>query len=194
MYLKGGNAVWGDEISAPDDSANSTESYGHLLRFKNSTRANLTLADIHHFMNEHTPLAFQNMLTSNYSTGMERDPRQIERNQKSSFQRTWSNPLESRLPRAPTIKIYCLYGQGKETERAYYYDTDGTEAFIDGTVSARGIRNGVLMGEGDGTVSLLSLGAMCVDGWKQSRYNPAKIPIITREISVRLCYLPMSLY
>ena len=51
------------------------------------------------------------------------------------------------------------------------------------------------MGEGDGTVSLLygsnkhlsltsyrSSGYMCVKGWKISRFNPARIPIITREM------------
>jgi hypothetical protein len=35
----------------------------------------------------------------------------------------------------------------------------------------------------DGTVSVLSLGAMCVDGWKPgSIYNPANISVITHEI------------
>lgn len=185
MYLKGGNAVWGDLESAPDDLPGATESYGPLLRFKNSTRANLTLDGSRNFLTDHTPLAFQNMLAANWSTGMERDSQQIERNQLPKNQRTWSNPLESRLPNAPSMKIYCIYGQGKETERAYHYVTENSEAFIDGGVSAAGepvIRNGVLMGEGDGTVSLLSLGAMCVDGWKRSRYNPSKIPVVTYEI------------
>lgn len=39
------------------------------------------------------------------------------------------------------------------------------------------------MGEGDGTVSLLSLGAMCVEGWKRPRWNPAGINITTVEVS-----------
>ena len=38
------------------------------------------------------------------------------------------------------------------------------------------------MGEGDGTVSLLSLGAMCVEGWKRKRWNPGGIKIITVEV------------
>lgn len=38
------------------------------------------------------------------------------------------------------------------------------------------------MGEGDGTVSLLSLGAMCVEGWKRKRWNPAGIKITTIEV------------
>jgi len=41
------------------------------------------------------------------------------------------------------------------------------------------------MGEGDGTVSLLSLGAMCVEGWKRKRWNPAGIKIITVEVPSR---------
>jgi hypothetical protein len=28
---------------------------------------------------------------------------------------------EDRLPNAPSMKIYCLYGYGKETERSYWY-------------------------------------------------------------------------
>jgi len=33
----------------------------------------------------------------------------------------------------------------------------------------------------DGTVPLISLGYMCVKGWKDSLYNPAGIKVITRE-------------
>jgi phospholipid:diacylglycerol acyltransferase len=47
------------------------------------------------------------------------------------------------------------------------------------------ILNGVKMGEGDGTVSLLSLGAMCVGGWKMKKYNPAGIKVTTIEVSRR---------
>jgi phospholipid:diacylglycerol acyltransferase len=28
---------------------------------------------------------------------------------------------DCRLPNAPSMKIYCLYGHGKETERSYWY-------------------------------------------------------------------------
>lgn len=38
------------------------------------------------------------------------------------------------------------------------------------------------MGEGDGTVNLLSSGYMCNRGWHISRYNPAKIPITVAEM------------
>jgi phospholipid:diacylglycerol acyltransferase len=46
------------------------------------------------------------------------------------------------------------------------------------------IRNGVKLGEGDGTVSILSLGAMCVEGWKRKRWNPARIKVTTVEVHV----------
>jgi phospholipid:diacylglycerol acyltransferase len=49
--------------------------------------------------------------------------------------------------------------------------------------------NGVSMGEGDGTVSLLSLGAMCVEGWKRKIYNPAGIKVVTVEVCRRLLTL-----
>lgn len=44
------------------------------------------------------------------------------------------------------------------------------------------VRNGVKMGEGDGTVSLLSMGAMCVEGWKRPWWNPARINVTTVEV------------
>lgn len=47
------------------------------------------------------------------------------------------------------------------------------------------MKNGVKMGEGDGTVSLLSLGAMCVEGWKKGRrWNPAGIKVVTVEVRI----------
>ena len=45
------------------------------------------------------------------------------------------------------------------------------------------VTNGVKMGEGDGTVSLLSLGAMCAEGWKRKRWNPAGMEVVTVEVS-----------
>lgn len=47
----------------------------------------------------------------------------------------------------------------------------------------RQVKNGVKIGEGDGTVPTLSLGAMCVEGWKRRRWNPAGIKVVTYEAS-----------
>lgn len=48
------------------------------------------------------------------------------------------------------------------------------------------IKRGVNMGEGDGTVSLISLGGMCVEGWKRKTWNPAGVRIVTKEVCLRL--------
>jgi len=45
------------------------------------------------------------------------------------------------------------------------------KVYIDGSVTLADehepkVRSGVVFGEGDGTVSLLTLGSMCVEGWK----------------------------
>lgn len=46
------------------------------------------------------------------------------------------------------------------------------------------VRRGVKFGEGDGTVPLLSLGAMCVRGWKDQKWNPAGIKVITKGMDI----------
>ncbi|KAK5013942.1 phospholipid:diacylglycerol acyltransferase [Cryomyces antarcticus] len=38
------------------------------------------------------------------------------------------------------------------------------------------------MGEGDGTVNLLSSGYMCAKGWKMKRYNPGGVQVKTFEM------------
>lgn len=228
------------------------------------------------------------MVGTNYSMGFEVDPAKLKANNQDHTK--WTNPLEVELPRAPNLKIYCLYGHGKETERSYWYakgeylsngvNAEGnampvrppTPCFITfslanglsdltgptnplcplwwlptrltdlkvtatrtgrrpstrstsrstgtcgSTVPSRflrpsllyvprptsvippftfstdffssdvfysashpQVRSGVKFGEGDGTVPLLSLGAMCVEGWKRPEWNPAGIKVITRE-------------
>ena len=101
--------------------------------------------------------------------------------------RKWVNPLEARLPRAPNLKIYCFYGIGKETERSYFYREENNpltsiDVTIDTSVSHDDVRNGVTLGEGDGTVNLLSTGYMCARGWKIRRYNPAGAKVTVFEM------------
>jgi phospholipid:diacylglycerol acyltransferase len=126
-----------------------------------------------------------------YSFGIAHSRKQVEENQK--IPRKWSNPLETRLPKAPNMKIYCFYGIGKPTERAYYYREDNEPAsennvMLDTSASFQNpdsdhiADRGVVMGEGDGTVNLLSTGYMCNKGWRMKRYNPSGIKITTYEM------------
>lgn len=122
-----------------------------------------------------------------YSTGIALSRKEIVANDK--VHRTWMNPLESQLPYAPELKIYCMHGIGKGTERGYMYaerkdlvyldmviDTDATDPF------SGDLHKGVFRCEGDGTVPLLSLGYMGLKGWRQYKHlNPSKIPVVVRE-------------
>ncbi|OCH92023.1 Lecithin:cholesterol acyltransferase [Obba rivulosa] len=226
MWIKGGDAVWGNVTWAPDDVANRNHTHGQLFAFRKSAISagdedadlrNMTASEAGAYVLAHTPTYFQKMIATNYSFGLERDEEVLKRN--NLDHRKWTNPLESQLPNAPTTKIYCVYGHGKETERSYWYahgeyeyddiqpDTasptcantsDCTsprtpldmpmlrKSWIDSEFTHEALTpkvlNGVNMGEGDGTVSLLSLGAMCVEGWKRKRWNPAGMKVVTVEL------------
>jgi phospholipid:diacylglycerol acyltransferase len=76
---------------------------------------------------------------------------------------------------------------GKPTERSYFYREDRDpfsklNVSIDTTVSNGGVDHGVVMGEGDGTVGLLSLGYMCAKGWGFKRFNPAGVKVKVYEM------------
>ncbi|KAK4409028.1 putative phospholipid:diacylglycerol acyltransferase 2 [Sesamum angolense] len=103
----------------------------------------------------------------------------------------WSNPLETKLPEAPDMEIYCLYGVGIPTERSYVYKESqpgrckSIPLQIDS--SADGNKNGCLKGgvyfvDGDESVPVLSAGFMCAKGWRgKTRFNPSGIATYVRE-------------
>ncbi|KAG1742567.1 Lecithin:cholesterol acyltransferase-domain-containing protein [Suillus lakei] len=233
MWIKGGTDVWGDASWAPDDEPESSHTHGELIAFRQAAAPpsahdiipsveptkNMTADEASTWILERTPSTFQKMLWTNYSFGIERNEKVLKKN--ALDPRKWSNPLEVQLPNAPSMKIICVYGHGKETERSYWYAhgphesdesfeevehstcTDPTDkcdhtprtpldisfsrtSWIDADYTHETtkpkVRNGVKMGEGDGTVSLLSLGAMCVEGWKRPRWNPGGIKVTTVEL------------
>lgn len=56
------------------------------------------------------------------------------------------------------------------------------------------VRSGVKFGDGDGTIPVLSLGAMCVKGWKgKTKWNPAGIEVVTQGESRAALPLPSAL-
>ncbi|KAI0249241.1 Lecithin:cholesterol acyltransferase-domain-containing protein [Lactifluus subvellereus] len=255
MWVKGGNAVWGDATFAPDDEEDGRHTHGELIAFRQTApiplddkdaetppfmqgqaqtaaaqvpkqntapvSRNLTADEAGAWILGHTPLTFRKMIATNYSYGIERDEEALKRNDMDHTK--WTNPLEIRLPAAPSLQFYCVYGHGKETEVSTWYATELYEqgdddalvdlevctkdntcsgqdldsprhmpfsrSWIDSDYTNEGtspkVRNGVKLGEGDGTVSLLSLGAMCVEGWKRKRWNPAGIKITTVELPHR---------
>lgn len=190
MLPIGGNAVWGDENGAPDDVPGQNVTFGKFISFRNTTSSqsrNLTVDQTLPYLFQESDDWYKDMVLGNYSHGVAHTRKQVEENQNDPIK--WVNPLETRLPLAPSLKIYCFYGTGKDTERAYFYkpnkDPSGKmNVSIDTgfTDSANFVDHGVVMGEGDGTVSLLSTGYMCSKGWRMKRYNPAGVQLKTVEM------------
>ncbi len=121
-----------------------------------------------------------------YSDSYARTTEEVISNDK--IPRTWMNPLESRLPYAPNMTIYCFHGIGKSTERAYSYksivDSNILDAVIDLDVDDKNLDlvKGVYRCEGDGTIPLISLGFMGIKGWRKYKsLNPSGSRVIVRE-------------
>lgn len=71
-FPKGGDAIWGDQDSAPDDPENATDTHGRFLSFREEDQSssehdltsetiwpNLTQSDSNVFILKNTPLTFQ---------------------------------------------------------------------------------------------------------------------------------------
>lgn len=191
MLPKGGNAVWGNHTWAPDDITNRTGlSYGTFINFRNPNstlmRHNLTIDDTLEYLLSSAEPWYRRQILENYSHGVAHTSKEVERNEHEP--RKWINPLETRLPLAPHLKIYCFYGIGKPTERSYFYREDldpqsRINVTIDTPHTVEGqVDHGVIPGEGDGTVPLLSNGYMCAKGWTFRRFNPAGVKIKIYEM------------
>lgn len=191
MLPLGGNAVWGDGNSAPDDLADQVHSYGSILNFRQGSNwttpdRNLTVEESLQYLWNTTEDWYQDRVKSAYSHGVAHTAAEVAANEHDP--RKWINPLETSLPNAPNLKIYCFYGVGKPTERAYYYrppdhpHLTNLNITIDVGLIEGEVDHGVVMGEGDGTVNLLSTGYMCNRGWGMKRYNPGNTKITVVEM------------
>lgn len=188
MLPIGGDAVWGNLSWAPDDVPGQA-SYGSFLNFRRGVNwtvpeKNMTVRHTMDYLMNTTEEWYQNQVRNSYSHGIAHTAAEVEANEND--QRKWINPLETRLPLAPNLKIYCFYGVGKPTERAYYYRTPEASSTLNITIDTGFIHgvidHGVVLGEGDGTVNLLSTGYMCSKGWRMKRYNPAGAKITVVEM------------
>ncbi|KAI8638539.1 Lecithin:cholesterol acyltransferase-domain-containing protein [Parasitella parasitica] len=138
LLPKGGQTIWGNSESAPDDQEEEKyETFGNMISFvphpeginENSTETpssaqdplirNYTIDGSFQLLLKNADANFAKQLHANYSFGVTADPKQLDKNENDPTK--WSNPLESRLPKAPDMKIYCMYGVGVPTERSYYY-------------------------------------------------------------------------
>ncbi|KAI9263288.1 Lecithin:cholesterol acyltransferase-domain-containing protein [Phascolomyces articulosus] len=138
MLPKGGELLWGTNNVAPDDPTFGFQgdhlSYGNMISFTKSDAAtamdkggedhderirNHTAQSSIELLHENSSKEYHDMLRTNYSFGISTDKKQLKLNDMDETK--WSNPLESQLPNAPNMKIYCMYGVNLPTERSYYY-------------------------------------------------------------------------
>ncbi|KAI8627566.1 LACT-domain-containing protein [Xylariaceae sp. FL1651] len=191
MLPIGGDAVWGNLTWAPDDQPGQVHSFGSFLNFRGGANwttpgQNLTVSKAMDYLLDTSDDWYRDQILRSYSHGVAHTAAEVEANELE--QRKWINPLETRLPLAPHLKVFCFYGVGKPTERAYYYrppdfpNLTNLNITIDTGLTVDDIDHGVVMGEGDGTVNLLSTGYMCSKGWRLKRYNPAGAKITVIEM------------
>lgn len=191
MLPKGGDAIWGNHDGAPDDQAvvaetiNDGVTFGSFIRFKRAlselSSKNLTISDSIDYLYSQAPPWFRKRSEEHYSFGLARTPQEVAAN--DDIQSKWVNPLEVALPYAPDMKIYCFYGVGKPTERSYYYQEETEKNVSQLNVSiSQNDPNSVILGQGDGTISLVTH-TMC-HRWKDpnSKFNPAGIPVKVVEM------------
>ncbi|GFP79442.1 phospholipid:diacylglycerol acyltransferase 1 [Phtheirospermum japonicum] len=105
----------------------------------------------------------------------------------------WSNPLETKLPNAPNMEIFSMYGVGIPTERSYVYKfSPATDCCIpfqidssaEGGAEGQCLKGGVYSVDGDETVPVLSAGLPSSKIWRgKTRFNPSGIPNFIREYS-----------
>jgi len=172
----------------------------------------LSASDVHDWLRQNSPTTFENMLSTNYSYGFERSASQIRKNNAdftkwaNPLEAALPNAPHMKLYclygyNQPTERSYWMHQLSADNEQLKLNPehplmtqslNNGSDAKalslsrIDASVTRENefpaVQQGVRMGEGDGTVSLLSLGAMCVEGWKHKRYNPASIKVVTHEV------------
>ncbi|RZB74939.1 putative phospholipid:diacylglycerol acyltransferase 2 isoform X2 [Glycine soja] len=114
---------------------------------------------------------------------------------KYAHYRYWSNPLETKLPDAPDMEIYCLYGVGIPTERSHvhkFYPSEKDKSIpfqIDSSADGEEgswLHNGVYFVDGDESVPIVSSGFMCAKGWHgRTRFNPSGTATYTIEYQLK---------
>jgi phospholipid:diacylglycerol acyltransferase len=126
MLPMGGDAVWGNATWAPDDLPGKSVSFGQFLKFKynnDSTQyTNFTLEQSLEYLYNVSENWYVNQVQSSYSHGVAHTTAEVEANEKDP--KKWVNPLETRLPLAPSLKVFCFYGESSPSNDSSLCVTD----------------------------------------------------------------------
>jgi phospholipid:diacylglycerol acyltransferase len=198
MLPKGGNAVWGDEIDgAPEDelSQDGDAPINFLLQMRRAGEArdkgvNHTVESALDLLFEHVARTVpHNVAEFSHYASLETRRRLREKSpdQSEPSAPDFGNALESPLPHAPDMKIYCMYGVGKPAERAYVYEHDPDDSLrpytldVSSSSDADALHHGVRQVDGDGSIPLTSLGYACHNWRTDTSLNPANASVVIRE-------------
>mmetsp|Transcript_101761 Transcript_101761/g.328373 ORF Transcript_101761/g.328373 Transcript_101761/m.328373 type:complete len:360 (-) Transcript_101761:68-1147(-) len=202
LLPKGGDAVWGSAAAPTDLAVDLVSRDGQALSSRDLQ------AHLQERMGNHTAMA-------EFFHGLRVPPAwpaAAAPDAAAALLEASDNPLATALPPAPGMRIFCLYGMGIPTERAYRYtlaedgagaddgvgminysyhtgDDNATEQAAPDAVE---YASGVASSDGDGTVPLLSLGYMCSGAWRDEglrAFNPARVPVHIREYKDQPSYV-----
>jgi len=194
MLPRGGAAVWGDKESGSPDDSPGEEKLNYFLQVRGAGTprnegVNHTIDSALDFLfettqptNPHYVAEFSHMTHPETRRRLLQNDAMLDLKSVSDF----GDALRRPLPYAPSLKVFCFYGTGKSSERAYVYEHHADDELrpyqLDVQYHARGIKNGVRQTHGDGTITLASLGYVCRSVWRGSRkLNPANVSVTTRE-------------
>lgn len=188
MLPKGGDAIWGDMNGAPDDPKNTTEdTFGNFIRFTETvsplSEHNLTLSQAIDFLFNQSEDWFSTKIQNMYSFGLAKTRSQVEKNEPDPSK--WSNPLEVALPIAPSMHIFSLYGVGKLTERAYFYRDSSNDSTtpLNAVIDYEKLEHSsVVVGPGDGTISLPCHSMSYLWQDPESKFNPGHCQVTAVEM------------
>jgi phospholipid:diacylglycerol acyltransferase len=141
-------------------------------------------------------LLFNTSVMSDHALHRKGDPSKLRcppnaLSSKSCYRDVWTDPSAVALPPTGSMKIWCTYGTGIPTEIGYHYtstssdlsDNTAMKIVTDLHEEKGQVVNGVILDDGDGTVPLESLGAVCSSGWRiGSKLNPNGARVIVREL------------
>jgi phospholipid:diacylglycerol acyltransferase len=113
MLPMGGDTVWGNLTWAPDDLPGQNVSFGSFLNFKerncSTASRNLTMQGGLDLLYNSTEDWYSDRIKKSFSQGVAHTKKEVDANEGKPSK--WVNPLETRLPLAPNMKIYCFYGK-----------------------------------------------------------------------------------
>lgn len=191
MLPKGGDLIWGNLTNAFEDRSEPVKhinevSFGNFIRFDKEvgqfSNKNLTVGESIEFILDTSPEWFNRRTREHYSYGVAKSAAELKENNKDFSK--WVNPLEVALPNAPDLKIFCFYGVGNPTERAYIYQEEENKGEHSLNVTIRAPTDKkptVFFTDGDGTIPLLTH-SMC-HKWKTSKaYNPGGAQVKVVEL------------